>query len=330
MDNQKNPDLTKALRKAKRRQSVKMILISVVTVLVLLPAGYVLCNKLSERHSNELNDFLFVRNAIAEPNVSIDSQVLVNSSPIGGSVVSNRSKNIAGYVVPWDTLTNHYTMFRSKFDYNEMHGGWHITKENLYFYNRQTKQLLAQFYHPNIKNYYDGWSEEDDIDLPQDLQKMSGDTAEVSEVALSFDQPYLWSEVKKQFPDDVNVVWLYLLSDDTLDESSGPQGTEVLGFQAYNRETEDLTTSFEGFLKNLEHYNGGKNQPMIGDFIKNYEGFLEKNHKKTFDEVEILGVMITGQNKHLKKLEKLPFVRTSSIGVTAEMSPYIIPEKQGE
>lgn len=328
MNNKNTPNLVKALNQAKRRQLVKMILVSVLTMIILFPAGYILCNKLSAKQSNDLNEFLYLHNEIAEPNVSIDSQVLVNSSPFGGSVVSNRSKNIAGYTVPWDTLTNHYTMFRSKFDFNEMFAGFHINNDNLYFYNRQTKQPYARFYHPNIKNYYDKWSEEYDVELPQDLQKMSGDALEVSELALSFDQTYLWSEIKNQLPEAVNVVWVYLLSDDTLDESFGPQGEEVFGFQVNSRGTKNLTTSFEGFLQNLEDYSNEGNKKMIGKFIEKNHEFLEKDHAKTFDEVEVLGVMVTGRNSDLKALEKLPFIRASSIGVTAEITPYITPEKQ--
>lgn len=67
---------------------------------------------------------------------------------------------------------------------------------------------------------------------------------------------------------------------------------------------------------------------MIGKFIEKNHEFLEKDHAKTFDEVEVLGVMVTGRNSDLKALEKLPFIRASSIGVTAEITPYITPEKQ--
>src|SRR5699024_11677951 len=82
--------------------------------------------------------------------------------------------------------------------------------------------IFATFYHPDIKNYYNG------------VQNELGQVAEmddyVVEVALSFDQPYTLKEIQKNIPDNLNIVWLYMASP-IVDEEDGPTGTQVYGFK---------------------------------------------------------------------------------------------------
>ena len=55
--------------------------------------------------------------------------------------------------------------------------------------------------------------------------------------------------------------------------------------------------------------------------------FLKANKDKPFDQVKILGVMLTGKTENFKVLENQDFVRGASVGVTAQVVPYIKPEK---
>lgn len=48
---------------------------------------------------------------------------------------------------------------------------------------------------------------------------------------------------------------------------------------------------------------------------------------KPFDQVKILGVMLTGKTENFKALENQNFIRGASVGVTAQIVPYIKPEK---
>ena len=65
----------------------------------------------------------------------------------GGNIVSNRSKNINGYVVRWNTLTSSYDWFRSNIDYNELIPGsyWSSSSKEAYNYDKQTKIKLLHF-----------------------------------------------------------------------------------------------------------------------------------------------------------------------------------------
>lgn len=81
-------------------------------------------NYFAAKSSTKLHEQLFLHNAIAEPNVQIDSQVTSNSSMFGGNIISNRSKNINGYIVPWNTLTSSYGWIRINIDSNELTPGF--------------------------------------------------------------------------------------------------------------------------------------------------------------------------------------------------------------
>lgn len=100
------------------------------------------------------------------------------------------------------------------------------------------------------------------------------------------------------------------------DESKGPAGIGVYGFDP----SESPIDAFANFISDLETYDErGYNETI--------QEFLTTNKNKSFHEVEILGVMLTGQTKHFKALENQEFIRGSSVGAIAEMVPYIKPEK---
>src|SRR6478752_4496073 len=266
--------LQKALKKAKRKQFFKIIIISIVIVLVALATLYRVGNYFAAKSTTRLHDALFLDNEIAQPNIQIDSQVTSSSTMFGGNIVTNRSKNIDGYVVQWGTLTSSYDWFRSHIDTNELVPGFYWHSKELYQYDKQTKQKVGTFY-----------------------------------------QPYTLKEIQKQIPDNLNIVWLYMASP-IVDESKGPAGMPVYGFDPSGSPKE----GYNEFIKNLKKYNADAEDETI-------QKFLASNKDKSFDKVKILGVMVTGQTQNFKALENKDFIRGASVGATAQMVPYIKPEK---
>src|SRR5699024_12339207 len=98
-------------------------LTSVILLVILLPILYKTRNFLSVQNSSKLHYRLFLHTEIAEPNIQIDSQVTSNGSMFGGKIVTNRSKNINGYIEEWSTLTSSYDWFRVNIDHNELTPG---------------------------------------------------------------------------------------------------------------------------------------------------------------------------------------------------------------
>lgn len=306
-------ELNQLLKKAKWRQRLSTVAIVMICLVIVLPLCYWGFNKLSARNSDCLNETLFRYHLITEPNVQIDSQVLTNTSPFGGELITNRSKNIAGYIVPWSNLRSSYNFVGSSVDFNELTAGWYQSKSNSYEYDRQTKQKSATFYHPQNKKYYDGVKNE----LPELVQLKN----EVAEVAISFDQPYSYKEVKKLIPENLTIAWLYMFSEQK-DESVGPSALPKYGVQLSSnnkRDSEDENELFSEFLENMTAYNE-ENQ------TKEIKAFLEANEGKQLDEAKVLGVMLTGKTEDFAALLNKSFVRGASVGVTTATIPYIQPE----
>ncbi|OOR29069.1 hypothetical protein EXW31_01330 [Bacillus mycoides] len=299
--------LKDALKKAKRKQLLKTIITSMIVVIMLIPIIYKIGNYFAAKSSTKLHEHLFLHNAIAEPNVQIDSQVTSNSSMFGGNIISNRSKNINGYVVPWNTLTSSYGWLRTNIDTNELTPGFYWSDTEFYEYDKQTKNKFATFYNPAIKEYHDG--------VQNELGEVSQMNNYVAEVALSFNQPYTLQEIKEKIPGTLNIVWLYMTSP-IGDESKGPAGMPVYGFNPDKSPEE----AYKEFVDSLKQYDDDGHDEDI-------QKFLKSNKNKPFDQVKILGVMLTGKTENFKALENQDFIRGASVGATAQVVPYIKPEK---
>ncbi|QPR76478.1 sigma factor regulator N-terminal domain-containing protein [Bacillus tropicus] len=299
--------LKSALKKAKRNQLFKNIITSIIVVIMLIPIIYKVGNYFAAKSSTKLHERLFLHNDIAEPNVQIDSQVTSNSSMFGGNIISNRSKNINGYVVPWNTLTSSYGWIRINIDSNELTPGFYWSNKEFYEYDKQTKKKFATFYNPAIKEYFDG--------VQNELGEVSQMNNYVAEVAISFNQPYTLQEIKEKIPDNLNIVWLYMISP-IGDESKGPAGMPVYGFNPDKSPEE----AYKEFVDSLNQYDDDGDDETIQKFLKSNKG-------KPFDQVKILGVMLTGKTENFKALENQDFIRGASVGVTAPIVPYIKPEK---
>ena len=299
--------LNGALKKAKRKQLIKIIITSIIVVLFLLPIVYKTGNYFAAQSSARLHEKLFLHNAIAEPNIQIDSQVTSSSSMFGGNIITNRSKNINGYLVQWSTLTSSYDWIRNNIDHNELIPGFHWSDKEFYEYDKQTKNKVATFYNPSIQKYYDG--------VQNELGEISQMKNHVAEVAISFNQPYTFQEIQAKIPDNLNIVWLYMTSP-LVDESKGPSGATVYGFDPSNSPKE----AYNSFINALEQYE------VNGDY-ETIKEFLTSNKNKPFDKVKIKGVMLTGQTENFKALENQGIIRGASVGATAQIVPYIKPEK---
>ncbi|WP_410982981.1 sigma factor regulator N-terminal domain-containing protein [Bacillus cereus] len=298
--------LKDALKKAKRKQLFKTIIISIIVILVLLPLFYKTGNYFAAKSSTKLHERLFLHNIIAEPNIQIDSQVMSNSSMFGGNIVTNRSKNINGYLVRWSTLTSSYDWLGINIDHNELIPGSYWSNTEFYEYDKQTKNKVATFYHPSIKKYYNG--------VRNDLGAISQMENYVAEVAISFNQPYTLKEIQEKIPSNLNIVWWYMTSP-IVEESKGPAGVPVYGFNPSDSPKE----AYSEFIDAIKKYDLGSD--------KTIQEFLRLNKNKQFDEVKILGIMLTGQTKNFKALENQDFIRGASVGATAPIVPYIKPEK---
>ncbi|WP_313234702.1 sigma factor regulator N-terminal domain-containing protein [Sporosarcina ureae] len=299
--------IQKALKKAKIKHWVTITIISIAVCVILLFAFNRFGNYLSAQNTMQLHENLFLQHSISQPNVGIDSQVTANSSMFGGNIITNRSKNIDGYLIHWSTLTSSYSWFGASIDHNELIPGFHSSGNNNYEYDKQTKQKVATFYHPAIKEYYDG--------VQNQLEDVAQLKNHVAEVAISFKEPLTMEQVRENIPQNLNIAWLYMTSEIT-DEALGPSGLPVYGYV----DSELSKESFDMFIENLKKYDERGSMEEIKKYI-------EENENKPFNEVTILGVMLTGRTESFNELLGKNFIRGASVGVTAPIVPYIQPTK---
>lgn len=309
-ENKMDQSLKKALKKAKRKQLIKISVITLVTIMVLTPIFFNIGDYFAGKNAQRLHDALFLTHAISQPNVQIDSQLKGQNAIFGGNIITNRSKDINGYIVPWSTLTSKYDWLFPHIDRNELTPGSYWSDVQFYEYDKQTKTKYATFYHPSIEKYHF---------VQNDLEAVAQMDNYVAEMAISFDRPYTFEEIEAKIPDNLNIVWLYMTSP-IVDESQGPAGIDIYGFTPFLSDRSTLQEDYLGFKSNLEAYDpDGHNEGI--------QTFLKESKNQSFQEVGILGVMLTGQAKNFKALENQGFIRASSVGATAEMVPYIQPEK---
>lgn len=298
--------LRKALKKAKRKQVLKISGIATVIVLILLPIIFKTGDYFAGKSAERLRNALYLNHALTQPNVQIDSQVKSGNGVFGGNIVTHRSKDINGYLVKWSTLTSSYNPIFSHLDHNELVPGFRNTDNGYYEYDKQTKQKSATFYHPEIEDYYFVQDELKDVVTMDNY---------MAEVAISFDRPYSFEEVQEKIPDDLNISWLYMLSEN-VDESMGPSGVQVFGFAP----SSSPQAEFDYFVQNLEEYDQNGRDEVI-------QKFLEVNRDQEVDEVKVLGVLLTGRTESFNALVDEDYIRGSSVGVTVEMVPYLTPNK---
>ena len=311
MDQPVEKALKKAIKKARWMQwliiaPVTVVILFIISI-ILLVSAYKIGNEISSVQHAHLHKRLFLTNSIMQPNVRIDSQVTRDGSMFGGTLVTNRSKDINGYLVPWSTLESQYTWFTAKIDQNELIPGSYSNGTTRYEYDKQTKQKVANFYHPDVAEYYDGVQNH----LPQLLEMENY----VAEMAISFREPMTFNEIKAFVPNNLNIVWFYMVSRIT-NEKNGPSGVQVYGYNDTNI-SED---GYKQFMNNLVEYHGKYMDSYMNDYIAD-------NKDKPFNEVKVLGVLLTGRTENFAPLLGHEAVRGASVGVTVPIVPYIIPSK---
>ncbi|GAA0237073.1 hypothetical protein GCM10008921_21730 [Metaclostridioides mangenotii] len=95
------------------------------------------------------------------------------------------------------------------------------------------------------------------------------------------------------------------------------ENNETIGFSVDDAELKNINeNTYSYFISSLEKYKGEQ---------KDIKAFINKNKK--LKDLEVCGVMLTGQSSNFISLKDKPYVKGASIGVTAKIVPYIQPLK---
>lgn len=327
-EEQDDTSLSKVIKKAKRRTLIRNTAISLVVTFVILIGGLLANAQLTNGISMRALQDEWTFKEISGPNqyeYGYDDE----RGLLSGKLALNTYKVVEGVPVVWGTKKLNYSIM-SRFS---MLSGNHsnisvpdpvMTKENYEYYrgfNSQNGQREMLFYVPEVN--YNGKILND---LPA-LEEMDPDKR--IELAVSFDTNYTHSEVLKMLPAGLTQVWYWV---DTYDnkkrlefitnESSPLQyaipesAGDVYG---YGIDWEYLTKPEpKQFIQSLEF---GLEQK--GKYYTEYQrifNYLKKDKPAPdANDVQLMGVVVTGTAQELQRLEGQPYVRAAVLGAIVDI-----------
>jgi hypothetical protein len=315
MENKKN--LEKMMKKANRKNFGQMALIAAGVVVVaglVIGFGYKGTQKLSANQSNQAVQEMTDLNAVASPNVSVDTLVL-DSDVFGGRVRNNRSKNIDGYVINWSPLSQSYNWLSHGMI---VHNGFLADGVNhegngQYAVDAVTKRKVPVFYNPNISKY--------DMKEVNDSAKVASMKNYVAEVGVTFDKAYSYKEIQKMVPKELLTAWYWMTPaskvDYTLDDSNQLVG--INGEEDTGKIRNENWSEFKDSAKRLS-----TKSYLVGAFRKDVK---VAGKAKSLDEAKFSGIILTGKSENFKTLVGKSWVKTASSGATIQRVPAIEPIK---
>ncbi|KJS22857.1 MAG: hypothetical protein VR72_03845 [Clostridiaceae bacterium BRH_c20a] len=334
-DNFKNTKLKKAIKKAQWHSILRNALVSVAVMAVILVAGSIANRNINYKLEWPTQIAVDSFNEISAPNKYI-GEVSRYHNILGGKNEYTTYKIIEGKVVYSGEGEYSYGLFRNE------RGNWigsgspliiapSWDTEDLEFqrYNKLGQREMLFFY-----PFIDYLKYKDDLKL---LENMGPN--KIMEYAISFDQAYSLEAVNDMFPDDITVAWYWiddLNEQEKQDASKGKMLHEsdgkiyelehinrirsehtAYGIKAYNNNGEPLDDPLQHFIWALK--NGMKYDSRFKfEFERVYNNTIGEDGGITHENINVWGVVVTGDVESLKALNELSFIKTSSLGVVTE------------
>ncbi|GAA0181623.1 anti-sigma factor [Clostridium sediminicola] len=322
----KNNKIRKAVKKAKRLSTLKMILISLSTLIILAITITTIGNEIIGTRLHDYISTIDYQYTVQAPN-KFPGMFSTFKNAFRGETQHHTFKYINGkrvftgeYGITYNWINENFTEGTGSFvRHTEM------TNEELNFLPRYNNigQKLMIFYYPYV-DYGSKYS--NDLSLLEDVGN-----DKFMEIALSFDKSYSINEVDTMIPKDINLTWYWVdsINDDNKDrqkhyfdiqENSNGEKIEVeqfvnfcyeddaYGIKAQNEYGEKIKNPEEYFIEALKE---GK-ITHIYDIMSGEDGELTK------DDIRVQGIVVTGDAENLKFLRELPFIKASSLGVVTD------------
>ena len=306
------------LKKAKRRQLLKIIVISIALFIVLFFGSIIGISQLNNRAYLAMDRDVNMIRHITRPNT--ERGVAITSNGLFKSTVEYKTyKVIEGKPVKWEDEVYEYKVwntFRRLSNVNPLTiadnvvvGNERINKTSE-LYNNQTMEREMQFYLPfaSYNSYIN------------DIEKVKGEN-KVAELAISFDKPHKVSEIKKMLPEGIHPVWYWVDTYDDKKSYSIDDMTEsaynVYGFKAKQGDIEFGNGTEKDFLLAIQ--NGIEQKGKYYEEYKRIYDYLRgKKTKPSEEDVKVIGVVVTGTAADLQKLNGQNYVKAAVLGATTE------------
>ena len=307
-------DFEKIAIKNKRKNRLKTVIISVSVMLISALIIFLGLRSLTARHAEVIKEQYLVRSEIAYPNINYTTWGFDATSEFTGTFYSHRSKNIDGINVPFEKYQGNYSLIRPmSVSQNE---GLEEGDSNSSNYTHGNLYKVPIFYNINVS------ANTTIMTVTQDISKVKEMTGQAVEVAITFDKPYTYQEIKEMVPKNLLVNWYWIGTSSSL-ETANLNVSDQLGFAP----SDDYAASFKLFKSNLKkaiqlgylgsQYGTGDAKLSLEDDAKDY---LKKNsNAKT---ATFSGVILTGRAENFAQLEDKGWIYASNIGQSVTVQPY--------
>lgn len=315
------------IKKAKRKTIIRNTVISLVVSLIVLVGGIIGNAQITNKIAMDGLREQWLMQSISRPNL-YESGYDDERGFLSGKLEYHLYKVVEGVPIVWKTEKMNYSwstrfsMLSGNHSYINVPDPEMTDQAYEYYrsYNSENGQREMLFYVPQVN--YNGKVLNDLSALDQ----MNPD--KLVELAISFDKSYTQSEVEQMLPDGLSQVWYWV---DTYDHK------KKLEFVTSETSSEryaipESAGQVYGYGRNWE----GIGEPVPKDFLSSLEFGISRNGKyvKEFqriwdylrqdkaapeeDDVQLLGVVVTGTAKELQSLQGQPYVHAAVLGAVVD------------
>lgn len=299
-----NDPLALLAKKRRRKTFLMTIVFSLLATLLLFALCFKLLSNMTAKNGQKVyNDYQQLAE-IAYPNISYNSLYYFPTGQFSGKVHADRFKDLDGIPVAYSPFEANYSL-TGAFDA----GASDVFSKNKLLYDRGNLQKIPQFYNTKVK-----FSKNDVKTSPsQDLKYLNHLEDKVIEVAITFDKPYTYKEIKTMLPKNLKQNWLWIGTYTTLDTSQWPN--------QFGTDTENIHSAINTM------FNVSKNSPHVGinnvNIYSDLDNYLKDNkHIKDVDQLSFAGIILTGKSENFNSLKGKKWIYGSSLGASIDYQPY--------
>lgn len=309
-----SPSLQKSIKKAKSKQTIKILIISLLSTCILFfgvfsTGQYLLQKRLVNDDQSLFNQInganvytVSEMHVYGFLNLSAVKHVTVNKTVGDREIVWNKKEVEIPFIGRKTVIDNE--RFTERTNFSER-----LNREVQY--NSFNGEREVSFYYPQQK--YDYYPNE--LEIATQL-----DDNTLAEVALSFDKNYTLKEIQNLMgSENINWVWVKTIKEDKLGNVKSDSNSRIVdgpsadGFQVRG---DDLNSAAKTFISNIELLSKeGQYQTAVQ---KMAEG-INPNSFPMVDDLRISGVIVSGAPNELEKFQDLEIIQASTIGATIDM-----------
>ena len=321
----------KMIKKEKRKKILLTVGISIGTTLVIALVGFFMINQRMGAQFKKAQEAATITDLIESPNIISTSQYTSEYGRLSSQIKSDRFKNIDGYMVKTNPLEIDYNLFGVGYggvQNSPLTVPINKTKQ-IGAFSRQNGEKVPVFFNPKHELNQD----EQAVGLSHESKTLSSLEKHVAEVAISFKNPMSYAEIKKVLPDNLLINWYWIGMDNdkltvgkVIGINTDREGELTDNPVKENDSSEWVDNNYPAFVAAVKKA-ASQRSYTVND-IDIYQDALKQVKKyPTLDKAKFSGVIVSGRTENLAKLDDEPYIYATSVGVEAEMLPYIEPIK---